>query len=42
MNPSTTATKTGQQPLPAGVELERRLEELLSQDRFPPPAGFLS
>ena len=42
MNPSTTATKTGQQPLPAGLELERRLEELLSQDRFPPPAGFLT
>ena len=42
MNASTTATKTGRQPLPAGVDLERRLEELLSQERFPPPAGFLT
>ncbi|MGA2928711.1 MAG: acetate--CoA ligase [Solirubrobacteraceae bacterium] len=26
----------------AGEDLERRLEELLHQDRFPPPAGFLA
>ena len=42
MNPSTTAVNTGEQPLLAGVELERRLEELLSQPRFPPPAGFVT
>ena len=42
MNPSTNPTQTGKQPLPAGVELERRLEELLSQAQFPPPAGFFT
>jgi acetyl-CoA synthetase len=39
MNP-TTATSSGQ-PL-TGERLERRLEELLHQDRFPPPARFLA
>jgi acetyl-CoA synthetase len=42
MNPSTAATKRGQQPLPAGLELERRLEVLLEQEAFPPPAGFFT
>jgi acetyl-CoA synthetase len=42
MNPSTTATESGQPPLPAGLELEHRLEELLSQEAFLPPVGFLS
>jgi acetyl-CoA synthetase len=42
MSPSTASTESGQQPPPAGVELERTLEELLSQEGFPPPAGFLS
>ena len=36
MNPITST-----QPL-AGEDLERRLEELLRQDRFAPPAGFLA
>jgi acetyl-CoA synthetase len=40
MNPSTVTTKDTQQPLPAGDELEHRLEELLGQDRFAPPGGF--
>jgi acetyl-CoA synthetase len=40
MTPSTRAT-TGA-PRLAGEDLERRLEELLHQDRFPPPAGFLA
>ena len=42
MNPSTTPTNQEQQPLLAGVELERRLEELLDQDRFPPPPGVFN
>jgi acetyl-CoA synthetase len=42
MNPSTVTTKDGQQPLLAGEKLERRLEELLGQDRFAPPAGILT
>ena len=42
MNPSTAATKTGQHALLAGEELERRLEELLGQDRFAPPPGFVT
>jgi acetyl-CoA synthetase len=42
MNPSTTASKSGLQPLPAGVELERRLEALLDQDRFAAPSGFIT
>jgi hypothetical protein len=28
--------------LPSGGQLERRLEELLHQDRFPPPADFVA
>ena len=39
MNPAQSATSA--EPL-AGEQLERRLEELLHQDRFPPPAGFLA
>jgi acetyl-CoA synthetase len=39
MTPQTTTTNT--EPL-AGEQLERRLEELLHQDRFPPPARFLA
>ena len=42
MNPSTAATGSGQQPLPAGLELERRLEVLLEHEAFPPPAGFFT
>jgi acetyl-CoA synthetase len=44
MNPTaagTTTEKSQTEPL-AGERLERRLEELLHQDRFPPPAGFLA
>jgi len=37
MNPSGT-TRTDEQLV--GDALERRLEELLQQDRFPAPAGF--
>jgi len=39
MNPPTTATSAD---LPAGEQLERRLEELLHQDTFAPPAQFLA
>jgi len=39
MNPSKPVGSVG---LPAGERLERRLEELLHQDTFPPPAGFLA
>jgi hypothetical protein len=39
MNPSTATT--ADQPL-VGDALERRLEELLYQDRFAPPTGFLA
>jgi acetyl-CoA synthetase len=39
MNPPTTAIAT---ELPAGERLERRLEELLHQDTFAPPAPFLT
>jgi acetyl-CoA synthetase len=42
MNPSTAATKQRQHALLAGVELEHRLEELLGQDSFARPLGFLS
>ena len=42
MNQSTTATERGQQSLPAGLELERRLDALLEQEAFPPPAGFFT
>jgi len=42
MNPSTAATESEQRPLPAGLELERRLEVLLEQEAFPPPAGFFT
>jgi acetyl-CoA synthetase len=42
MNPPTAATKSEQQSLPAGAELERRLEELMGQEVFPPPAGFVT
>ena len=38
MNPPTTVTAE----LPAGEQLERKLEELLHQDRFAPPAQFLA
>src|SRR5450755_784879 len=44
MNPTaagTTTEKSQTEPL-AGERLERRLEELLHQERFPPPAGFLA
>ena len=41
MNPPTATTTTEQNTLLAGVELEHRLEELLGQDRFAPPPGFL-
>jgi acetyl-CoA synthetase len=39
MIPSTTVTPA---ELPAGEELERKLEELLHQDTFAPPAEFLA
>ncbi|HEY2650488.1 MAG TPA: acetate--CoA ligase [Solirubrobacteraceae bacterium] len=39
MKPPTTVTPT---ELPAGEQLERRLEELLHQDMFPPPIEFLA
>ena len=42
MSPPTAAAKQGQHALLAGVELERKLEELLGQDRFTPPPGFSS
>jgi len=42
MNPSTAATESEQRPLPSGLELERRLEVLLEQEAFPPPAGFFT
>jgi acetyl-CoA synthetase len=42
MNPSTPRTENGQQALLAGVELERRLQELLGEDRFSPPPGFFT
>jgi len=42
MNQSAAATKDEPQALLGGVELERRLEELLGQDRFAPPRGFSS
>ena len=38
MNPPTTVTAE----LSAGEQLERKLEELLHQDRFAPPAQFLA
>jgi acetyl-CoA synthetase len=40
MNPSTATT--GPSELLVGEELERRLEELAHQDRFPPPSSFLA
>jgi acetyl-CoA synthetase len=40
MNPLTTATERSPQTPLAGEELDRRLEQLLSQDRFAPPPGF--
>ena len=44
MNPSVAASNTAKpQPEPlSGEDLERRLEELLHQDRFAPPARFLA
>jgi acetyl-CoA synthetase len=39
MNPQTTDTTT---ELPAGEQLERKLEELLHHDAFAPPARFLA
>jgi acetyl-CoA synthetase len=39
MNPQTTDITT---ELPAGEQLERKLEELLHQDTFAPPARFLA
>ncbi|MGZ6586555.1 MAG: acetate--CoA ligase [Solirubrobacteraceae bacterium] len=43
---STTSTRPGGQAsslaLPSGEQLERRLEELLHQDRFAPPARFVA
>jgi acetyl-CoA synthetase len=42
MNSSTGMTTNRSQELFAGVELERRLEALLDQARFPPPPGFLT
>jgi len=39
MNPPTPVTPT---ELPAGEQLERKLEELLHQDTFAPPAQFLA
>jgi hypothetical protein len=38
----STSTETTKSVLLAGERLERRLEELLHQDRFPPPARFLA
>ncbi len=37
MNPTTSARSKL-----AGQDLERRLEELLHQDRFAPPTGFVA
>jgi acetyl-CoA synthetase len=42
MNSSTAATKNRSRTLFAGAELERRLEALLAQARFPPPPAFLT
>jgi acetyl-CoA synthetase len=42
MNTPTAVTKTKQRVLPAGAELERRLEELMAQEGFLPPAGFVA
>ncbi len=39
MNPPTAVTPT---ELPTGEQLERRLEELLHQQTFPPPTQFLA
>jgi acetyl-CoA synthetase len=40
MDPSTATT--GPSELLVGMQLERRLEELAHQDRFPPPSSFLA
>jgi len=42
VNSPTATTKNRSRGLLAGSELERRLEALLAQDRFPPPPGFLT
>src|SRR5438445_12265079 len=42
MNPSAAPTNQEQRPLLTGVELERRLEELLDQARFAPPPGVFN
>jgi acetyl-CoA synthetase len=42
MNPSTATTKNRPAALLEGSELERRLEELLGQDRFAPPPSFFT
>ena len=42
MNSSTGTTENPERALFAGPELERRLEALLAQGRFPPPPGFLT
>jgi hypothetical protein len=39
---STTARGASSSALPSGEKLERRLEELLDQDRFAPPADFVA
>ena len=42
MNSSTATTRNRSRALFEGPELERRLEELLAQARFPPPPGFFT
>jgi acetyl-CoA synthetase len=42
MKPSTAATEDAAPALLEGSELERRLDELLGQDVFAPPPGFLT
>ena len=42
MNPPTSSPTTIDNPLPVGEQLERRLEELLHQERFAPPTHVSS
>jgi acetyl-CoA synthetase len=42
MNPSTSGAENRRTASLEGSELERRLDELLGQDRFPPPPSFLA
>ena len=42
MNPPTSTPTTIDHPLPVGEQLERRLEELMHEERFAPPTTFLA